>query len=130
MKSRPLRQFSDVPRDLDGQPLNVARTLAEFEGYISWLADYLYRPEAQIPDPATLSLEQAWSSISPIEVEIAAWIWDHPSEDYPPDNCQPRHADILHRRELSGILSRVPDHDDRRELLHRFYGELNSDALK
>jgi hypothetical protein len=54
----------------------------------------------------------------------------HPSEDYPPDNYQPRHAEILHRPELSKGLSRVPDHGDRRELLERFYNELNMDALK
>lgn len=130
MKTRPLRQFSDVPRDLEGQPLNLARTQAEFEAYVSWLAAYLYRPQAQMPRRAILSSEQAWSFVSRIEVEIAAWIWEHPSGDYPPDNCQPRHADILHRPELSGILSRVPDHDDRRELLDRFYSELSRDALK
>jgi hypothetical protein len=114
----------------DGQPLNVARTEAEFEQYIAWLADYLYRPSAQMPASATLSLEEAWSRVIAIEIEIAGWMWDHPFGDYPPDNYQPRHADILHRVELCKILSRVPDPADRREVLRRFYVELDSDALK
>ena len=130
MKVRPLRQFSDVPSDQDGHPLNVTRTQAEFDAYVDWLADYLYQPSAQMPFSAILSLEQAWPSISRIETEIAAWIWDHPFDDYPPDNYQPRHADILHRRELSRILSRVADHGDRRELFVRFYRELGRDSLK
>jgi len=130
MKSRPSKEFSGVPRNQDGRPLNVARTQAEFDVYIDWLADYLYRPRPQMPPSATLSLEQAWSSVVSIEIEIAAWFWDQPSDDYPPDNYRPRDADILHRPELSRILSRVPDHDDRRELLDRFFSELDRDASK
>ena len=83
-----------------------------------------------MPPSATLSLEQAWSRVIGIEIEIAVWFWEHPFEDYPPDNYQPRDADILHRPELSKILSRVPDYDDRREVLNRFYDELNRDAQK
>jgi len=110
--------------------MNVARTQAEFDAYINWLADYLYRPRPQMPPSATLSLEQGWSSVVSIEIEIAAWIWEHPFDDYPPDNYRPRDADILHRPELSRILSRVPGCDDRRELLLRFYRELERDAMK
>jgi hypothetical protein len=83
-----------------------------------------------MPASATFSIEQAWSDVSPLESEIALWIWEHPLEDYPPDNHQPRHADILHRVELSRILSRVPSRADRYELLDRFYQELGVDSHK
>jgi len=83
-----------------------------------------------MPLLAILSLEHPWTYVSSIQIEIAGWIWDHPFDDYPPDNYQPRHADILYRPELSQILSRVPNHDERRELLDRFYRELTMDALK
>ena len=130
MKERPPKSFSAVPYREDGQPLNLTRTKPEFEHYIAWLADYLYRRRPQMPASATLSLKQAWSFIIRIEIEIAAWIWEHPFDDYPPDDYQPRHADILHRPELSKILSRVVNHDERRKLLDRFYRELTMDALK
>ena len=79
---------------------------------------------------AILSLEQAWSHVSRIDTEIAFWLWEHPWDDYPPNNYQPRYADILHRPDLSKILSRVPSYRDRRELIDRFYRELNVDMLK
>jgi hypothetical protein len=90
----------------------------------------LYRPSPKLQSSAVLSFEQAWPLVSRIEVEIAGWIWDHPFNDYPPDSYQPRQADILHRPGLSKILSRVQDHEERRELLARFYRELERDALK
>lgn len=83
-----------------------------------------------MPRSAILSIEEAWPFVSQIESEIAAWIWEHLFDDYPPGNYQPRHADILHRVELSRILSRVPDHEDRHELLDRFYTELSRDSQK
>src|SRR6476646_2425178 len=105
MKERPPKAFSAVPYREDGQPLNLARTEAEFEHYISWLPEYLYRRRPQMPPLAILSLEHAWTYVSSIQIEIAGWILDHPFDDYPPDNYQPRHEDILHRPELSKILS-------------------------
>ena len=130
MKERPAKSFSAVPYREDGRPLNVARTEAEFERYIAWLADYLYRPKTRMPIlggslARTGLVFHHWS-----RNRDRGWIWDHPFDDYPPDNYQPRHADILHRPELSKILSRVPDHKERRELLGRFYSELNTNALK
>jgi hypothetical protein len=127
---RPPRDFADVPRDVGEQPINVSSDEDTYRRYLHWLADYLHRPAPKMPDSATLSLEQAWSRVSPLESEIAFWIWEHPLDDYPPDNYLPRHADILHRVELSRILSRVPSHADRYELLDRFYQELGIDSGK
>jgi hypothetical protein len=127
---RPPMEFSAVPSDGNGRPLNSVSNEWSYEFYLKWLADYLYRPSPFMPDPAVLSVEEAWSRVSKLEIEIAGWIWEHPFDDYPPDNYQPRHADILHRVELSRILSRVPGHGDRRELLHRFYSELEVDSHK
>ena len=129
MKVRPSSDWSAVP-DNNGTPLLVANTESSYRKYLEWLASYLYRPKDVAAGEATLSLEQAWALVSPIESEIAFWIWEHPFEDYPPDSEQPRHADILHRPELSAILSRVLLHEDRAELLHRFYRELNVDSSK
>lgn len=130
MKSRPPKNFSAVLIAEDGKPLNVANSEDNYALYLDWLADYLHRPSPMTPATAILSLEKAWSRVSRIETEIAAWIWKHPFDDYPPVNYKPRHSDILHRVELCRILSRVPDHADRRELLHRFYRELNIDSQK
>ncbi|MBM3858710.1 MAG: hypothetical protein FJ395_03565 [Verrucomicrobia bacterium] len=130
MKPRPPKNFSGVPFDEDGKPINVTGDEATYAFYLDWLADYLYRPSPQMPPSAVLSLEEAWHRVSPLETEIAVWIWEHPFDDYPPDNYQPKHADFLYRVELSRILSRVPGHDDRRELLHRFYRELEIDSHK
>ena len=127
---RPPVEFVEVPLDADGQPLNVTRSADDYSLYLDWIADSLYRPSAAMPASALLSLEAAWSCVSRIETEIAPWIWEHPFEDYPPDSHQPQHADILHRVQLSHILSRVPAHDDRRELLDRFYRELEIDSHK
>jgi hypothetical protein len=129
-KKRPPREFSDVPRDSLSRPINVADDKETFEAYLDWLANYLHRPSPKMTSSAHLSLDQAWAKVSHIETEIAFWIWEHPFDDYPPDNYQPQHADILHRVELSRILSRVPLHADRRELLDRFYRELEIDAHK
>src|SRR5690349_24854060 len=128
VRPRPPKNFADVPSDLYGEPINVSSDEDSYNRYLHWLADYLYRPSPQMPASATLVLEEAWSRVSLLETEIAFWIWDHPFEDYPPDNYQPRHADILHRAELSRILSRVPSHADRHELLDRFYQELGVDS--
>jgi hypothetical protein len=130
VKSRPPKIFSAVPKGVDGKPMNVAGNDENYAIYLDWLADYLHRPSSMMPPSANLSLEKAWSRVSRIESEIAEWIWQHPFDDYPPDNYQPRHSDILHRVELCRILSRVLDHADRRELLHRFYRELNIDLSK
>ncbi len=131
MRKRPPKGFCGVPTDpLTSERINRARDERTYDLYLDWLADYLYRPSAKMPVKAQLSLEAAWSRIISYEIEIAEWIWDHPWQNYPPDNYQPRHMDILHRVELSKILSRVPDHADRRELLDRFYQELGRDEQK
>lgn len=120
MNERPPANFSEVPRHpVTGEPINLASDEQTYAFYLDWLAEYLYRPSPMMPASATLSLKDAWFRVAGLEMEIAQWIWDHMFDDYPPDNHQPRHADILHRVELSRILSRVPSHYDRRELLDR-----------
>lgn len=102
--------------------------------YIDWLADYLYRPSAVPADP--LPEQRAGIELIRIEIEIMSAIWDgdDPYADYPPQDRLPPsgayHADILHRREMSDVLSRVPDRATRIRLLHRFYDELNTDLRK
>jgi hypothetical protein len=130
LKPRPPKNFCGVPFDDDGKPINRIRDEETYQYYLDWLADYLYRPSPQMPARAVLSLEEAWNRVGDFEIEIAFWLWHHPLDDYPPDNYQPRHADILHRVEFSKILSRVPSHEDRREVLHRFFVELEIDAHK
>lgn len=130
LKPRPPAHFSAVPDDASGNPINVCRDKDSYALYLEWLADYLYRPGTQMPASAHLSADEAWRRVGHIESEIATWIEEHFADDYPPDGAQPSHADILHRRELSKILSRVPDHTDRRELLDSFYCHLNDDMSK
>jgi hypothetical protein len=130
VKQRPPENFSAVPTDTDGRALNVANNKRTYDLYLEWLADYLYRPSSKMPLSAALTLDEAWPRVSHIESEIAFRLWEHPFGDYPLDDLHPRHADILHRPELSAILSRVREHADRRELLHRFYRELEIDANK
>jgi hypothetical protein len=126
---RPPQEFADIPFDRHGHPLTCIADAESYHRYIEWLADYLYRRTASAHDLA-LPLEAAWSQISSIEAEIAFWIWEHPFEDYPADNYQLRHADVLHRARLSEVLSRVASHEDRVELLDRFYRELEVDVQK
>ena len=106
----------------------------DFMAYIDWLADYLYRPGAVPQDP--LSEQGAGGELIGIEIEIMSAIWDgdDPYADYPPQDRLPAngayHADILHRKAMSDVLSRVPDRATRIKLLHRFYDELNTDLRK
>jgi len=128
VRPRPPGQFSQVPMDpADGMPINFARDDRSYGLYLEWLADYLHRPPGEGP---TLSLTQAWMRVGTLTMEIVEWAKEHPCLEYPPDNYQPRHSDILHRVELCAILSRVPSHADRRRLLDRFYRELNDEFAK
>ncbi len=110
----------------------AAGTEEDYAAYITWLADYLYRPTEIGREP--LSEKEAGLELVGIETEIADWIWNHPFEDYPPEDRLPpngaRHADILHRQSMSDVLSRVPDRAIRIKLLKRFYLELAADASK
>lgn len=124
--------FDDVPKDASGNPMLVAACEEDYMAYIDWLADYLYRPFAGPQDP--LSEQRAGIELVAIEIEIASAIWDDPSADYPPQDRLPAnqasHADILHRKAMSEVLSRVPDRATRIKLLHNFYAELNADSRK
>ena len=124
--------FDDVPTDAAGESMRAAQSEGEFNAYIEWLADYLYRPSAE-PGPC-FSPDEAWSELIGIEIEIANWIWTHPYEDYPPEDRVPpsgaRHWDILHREAICRVLSRIPDSSTRVSLLRNFYTELIADAHK
>ena len=126
--------FSDLPRDVRGTKISVAYEGETYSCYIEWLADYLYRPAVVASDADTLSLKQAWPPVSSIAAAIALYLWQHPSEEYPPARFRgiprPIHADFIHRAELSDVLSRVPHRRDRRELLDRFYSQLVEDLKK
>jgi hypothetical protein len=130
VKSPPPENFSTVPNDSAGNPLYVANGKPSVDFYLDWLADYLHRPSPEMPVSALLSLEAAWHKVIVIEIEIADHFYQHPFQEYPPENCKPRHWDFLHRVELSKILSRVQTHSDRRELLYRLYLELTRDSTK
>ena len=110
----------------------VASNEEEYQMYIAWLADYLFRPGEK--PLKSLSKEEAGRELIKIETEIADWMWTHQFEDYPPSDSLPRngarHADILFRQAISKILSRVPDRATRIVLLNSFYMELSVDAHK
>lgn len=124
--------FDEVPADASGNPMLVAACEDDFSIYIEWLADYLYRPNSVPEEP--LSQQRAGLALIEIEAEIAAVVWNDPYDDYPPEDRLPpnlaRHADILHRKSISLVLSRVPDHAIRLKLLQEFYAELNRDLCK
>ena len=124
--------FEDLPEWRDGTLLMRAQDPEQYDFYLAWLADYLYRPEPATPP---LTEEEAAIQVIGIESDIAEWIWEHPFEDYPFTEKEqhpelPGHADICHRKELSSILSRVHDKNTRIKLLHRFYTELEIDSHK
>ena len=124
--------FDDVPLDAFGDLMLVAGCEVDFMTYIAWLADYLYRPVGAIEAP--FDEDRAGRELIAIESAIATAIWANPWKDYPPGNLLPasgaRHADILHRREMSEVLSHVTDRAVRIRLVHHFYDELNRDAHK
>jgi hypothetical protein len=115
-----------------GQPMLAASNQTDYETYIAWLAGYLFRPAET--SEKSLSENEAGLELIRLEIEVAAWIWAHPFEDYPPVDRRPpngaRHADILHRESMSQTLSRVPDRALRIKLLNSFYRELSDDAHK
>lgn len=125
--------LTDVPLDLDGNPMLAAQNPRDVEIYVNWLGDYLYRPTSEDLG-ATLSEDAAWGAVIKIEIEIADFFWTRWGEDWPPEDKRPsngaRHADILHRKELSRILSRVPEISTRVRLLKGFYQELIDDFHK
>jgi hypothetical protein len=124
--------FDAVPLDAHGEPMLVATNEKDYQTYIAWLADYLFRPSEIFGD--SLSEQEAGLELIGIEVEIADWIWTHPIDDYPPEDRVPpngaRHADIFHREAMSRTLSRVADRALRIKLIDRFYVELDHDAHK
>jgi hypothetical protein len=126
--------FDDVPMDAAGNPMLAAACEEDYMTYIDWLADYLYRPGAVPEDP--LPEQRAGIELIGIEIEIMSAIWegDDLYADYPPQDRLPAngayHADILYRKAMSHVLSRVPDRASRIKLLHRFYDELNTDLRK
>ncbi len=126
--------FSELPRDAQGTEISVALEGETYFSYIDWLADYLYRPALFGGEPDTLMVTQAWPPVSTIAAAIAVYLWQHPSAEYPPVRYRgiprPIHADYIHRAELAKILSRVPRHRERRELLDRFYSQLAEDLKK
>lgn len=132
MSSQLSASFSAVPDDVDGNAMLSTYDKASYDYYLTWLADYLYRPRHHGVRLPVLPLDEAWQRISAIESEIALWLWDHPGEDYPPNlgESEPRHADFPHRVELCHVLSRVPSGEHRVFLLDRFFQELATDAAK
>ena len=132
MKRELQHGFEDVPDWKDGTLLMSTRSPEQCEFYLAWLADSLHRPK---PSESPLAENDAAVQIIGIESDIAEWIWEHPFEDYPFTEQEqhpelPSHADICHRKELSSVLSRVPDKDTRVRLLDRFYSELDIDSHK
>jgi hypothetical protein len=105
--------FDAVPEGSDGLPMLVATTEEDYWLYLRWLADYLYRPE-DFPGESLRETE-ALSEVIGLEIDIASSIWNDPYADYPPASRNARthvgHADFLHRKELSEILSRVPSYE-------------------
>lgn len=124
--------FDEVPLNVYGEPMLVARDVEEYWRYLDWLVDYLHRPDEYPGTP--LSYKVAQGELISIEIDIASAIWEDPFEDYPPPYLlsygSPRHADYLHREEIARVLSRVADRAERLNLLHRFYTELNFDSSK
>lgn len=128
-----MNTFDDVPLDATGHPMLVAQSAEDFKAYIAWLGDYLYRPDVddlEVP----LSEQEAGLKLIRIEIEIASAIWKSPFDDYPPTDRLPpsgqRHGDILHRRDMSEVLSLVPERATRIRLIESFYAELNDDMAK
>jgi hypothetical protein len=112
----------------------MRRVRSAYSRCIDWLADYLYRPAVMPSDAGTLTVKQAWPRVSAIGAAIAVYLWQNPSEEYPPVRYRgiprPIGPDYIHRPELSKILSRVPRRKDRRDLLNRFYTQLAEDLDK
>ncbi|MEO8601471.1 MAG: hypothetical protein ABI629_02735 [bacterium] len=131
-----LEDFLAVPRNVDGTP-TLSADGAEFERYVEWLADYLYRPPAPLPrDPLFNSDRSAWAAdaVGRLESRLADRIWNGlpmPGDPELEDAFDgARHADLLVRQDLSNVLSHVHDHIQRAELLRRLYSALNEDLCK
>ena len=128
----PMNSFDDIPADSRGELMLVAQNEKDYQIYIAWLADYLFRPSEICG--GSLTEQEAGLELIGLEIEIADWIWTHPYDDYPPPDRLPlngaRHWDILHRETMSRTLSRVPDRALRVKLLSSFYTELLDDAYK
>jgi hypothetical protein len=119
--------FDAVP-DMDGEPLTVANSEEEFDFYVEWLADYLYRPQ---DGQGHLSFKEARGPVIGIEMEIIDLIWtNHMKSIDDLDSTEAKHMDFYHRRRLSGILSQVADRHDRVALVHYLYRELLIDLYK
>ncbi len=125
-----MHRLHHAAHDIPGEPPREARGEYDHPSYLDWLAEYLYRPDAYPGN--TLDFDHARLAVHGIETKVAFVIWETAFDDSPPDHCTPpagaMHSDFLYREALCRVLSRVPAHGDRVQLLDRFYCRLNADT--
>ncbi len=119
-------EFAEVPT-FHGCRLDYTTSEEEFEFYLAWLADYLYRP---VEGVWPLSWQEAQLAVVGIESDMASDLWARSFEEDRINAIGPRHADFLYRADLSRILSLVPSRQKRVELVRWLYQEFSIDARK